>query len=164
MDWKDILRKIAPTAAAALGGPLAGAAVALIGDAIGIAEPTQEKIAQAFENNQLTGEQIARIKEKELELKKEEQERGFRYSELEFKNVQGAREMQVQTHSPVPAVLSGLITVGFFAILAAMFKYPEIKESAPLMIMLGSLGSAFGAVVNFWLGSAHQPNVRPAKL
>jgi membrane protein DedA with SNARE-associated domain len=26
-------------------------------------------------------------------------------------------------------------------------------DSQPLLIMLGSLGAAFGAVINFWLGS-----------
>jgi hypothetical protein len=31
--------------------------------------------------------------------------------------------------------------------------FGNVEPSEPLLIMLGALGAAFGAVVNFWLGS-----------
>ena len=62
--------------------------------------------------------------------------------------------MQKQTRSYFPATLSTFVTIGFFGILITMLVY-EYKPTEPLLIMLGALGAAFGAVVNFWLGSSH---------
>ena len=153
MGWKDTLGKLAPTVASALGGPLAGVAVSAIGELFGISEPTQDKIKVAIENGSLTGEQISGLRQFELKLKSEEAERGFKYAELEYKNTDSARQMKVATGSVFPEVLSALITLGFFGILAWMMYKPSAIDSQPLLIMLGSLGAAFGAVINFWLGS-----------
>ena len=62
--------------------------------------------------------------------------------------------MQVVTQSHVPAVMSYLITAGFFGILGYMLS-DDYKSSEPLLVMLGSLGTAWVAVVNFWFGSSH---------
>lgn len=91
MGWKEIIGTLAPTVASALGGPLAGAAVVAIGELLGITEPTQDKIKVAIENGSLTGEQVSAIRQLELKLKGEEEERGFRYTELEFKDRDSAR-------------------------------------------------------------------------
>ena len=91
MGWKEIIGTLAPTVASALGGPLAGAAVTAIGGLLGITEPTQDKIKVAIENGSLTGEQVSAIRQLELKLKGEEEERGFRYTELEFKDRDSAR-------------------------------------------------------------------------
>jgi hypothetical protein len=91
MDWKNVLGKLAPTIATALGGPLAGAVVGQIGSIFGIDEPSQDKIRAAIESGQLTGEQIAALRELELKLKAEEAERGFRYADLEFRDRDSAR-------------------------------------------------------------------------
>ena len=153
MNWIDTIKTIAPTVASALGGPLAGIAVTALGSLFGIAEPTQEKIKSAIEQGQMTGEQISAIRTLELQLQAEERERGFRYAELEFKNVADARAMKISTNSLFPELLSTLIVVGFFGILGWMMYKPSAIESQPLLIMLGSLGAAFGAVINYWLGS-----------
>lgn len=92
MNWLDTLKKLAPTVASAIGGPLEGVAVTAIGELLGISEPSQDKIKVAIENATLTGEQISGLRQLELKLKAEEEERGFRYAELEFKNVDSARE------------------------------------------------------------------------
>lgn len=148
----DFLKKIAPTAAALLLGPFAGMAVQALGDALGIDEPSQRKIEAAFKSGTLNGDQLAAIKLAEQQLVLKLEELGVKREEIEAADRASARGMQVATRSPVPAALSIMITVGFFGVLAAMFKYPEIKESAPLMIMLGALGAEFGAVCKFWLG------------
>jgi hypothetical protein len=153
MNWLDTIKTIAPTVASALGGPLAGIAVTALGSLFGISEPTQEKIKSAIEQGQMTGEQISAIRTLELQLQAEERERGFRYAELEFKNVADARAMKISTNSFFPELLSTLIVIGFFGILGWMMYKPSAIESQPLLIMLGSLGAAFGAVINYWLGS-----------
>lgn len=92
MAWTDILMKLAPTVVSALASPLAGAAVAALGEVFGMSEPTQEKIKEIMESGQMTGEQISALKALELKLKAEEQERGFRYAELEIRDRESARD------------------------------------------------------------------------
>lgn len=91
MDWKNVLSKIAPTVVSALCGPLAGGVLTLAGEIFGIEDATTDKIKRVIESGQLTGEHIFALKELELKLKAEEDERGFRYAELEFKDRDSAR-------------------------------------------------------------------------
>ncbi len=62
------------------------------------------------------------------------------------------REMAVKDHTP--AILAYIITAGFFGILAFMLlrPIPETGHDA-LMILLGSLGTAWVAVVSYYYGS-----------
>lgn len=154
MNWLETLKALAPTVASALGGPLAGAAVSALGSIFGVEQPTQDAIARLFKDGQLSADNLAEIRKLELKYQNDERERGFRYAELEFKNTADARDMQKQTRSYFPATLSTFVTIGFFGILITMLVY-EYKPTESLLIMLGALGAAFGAVVNFWLGSSH---------
>ena len=95
MNWQDILKTLAPTVASAVLGPLGGVAVAAIGNALGVSEPTQDKIKQAIVAGQLTPEQIGKLKELELEYQENEKERGFRYADLAFQDRDSARKANV---------------------------------------------------------------------
>lgn len=160
----EFLKGLAPTLASALLGPLGGVAVAGLGKIFGIDNATQKDIAAQFEAGKLTPEQIGEIKLLELKLQADEQERKFRYSELEFKDRDSARDMQKVTLSPVPAILTYLLTVGFFGILGAMFYFPDVKDSPPLMIMLGSIGTAWTGACSFWFGSSRASQNKDAML
>jgi hypothetical protein len=95
MDWKDTVKQLAPTVASALGGPLAGVAVEALGSIFGVSQPTQDKIADVIANSQITPDHIAEIKKLEMQYKNDEQERGFRYAELAFKDRDSARTANV---------------------------------------------------------------------
>lgn len=96
MTWLDTLKKLAPTVASALGGPLAGVAVAALGELFGVSDPTKDKIQSVIENAQMNGEQVAGLRQLEMKLKSEEQERGFKYAELEFKDRDSARNRDAE--------------------------------------------------------------------
>ena len=160
----DFLAGLAPTIASALLGPLGGVAVAGLGKIFGIDNATQKDIAAQFEAGKLTPEQIGEIKLLELKLQDDEKERGFRYAELEFKDRDSARDMQKVTQSAVPAVLTYLLTFGFFGILGMMFYHPDVKDSPPLMIMLGSLGTAWTGACAFWFGTTRSSQNKDAML
>ena len=149
----EFIQGVAPTVASAILGPLGGVAVAGLGKIFGVESASVEAVTQLFQDGKMTPEQLAEIKKMELEFKAREQELGFSYADLEYKNTDSARKMQMETHSTFPATLSGVISVGFFAVLFWMLFDPTVVNSPPLLIMLGALGSAFGAVINFWLGS-----------
>jgi len=155
----EFLMGIAPTVASALLGPLGGVAIAGLGKIFGLDAATQSDITKIITEGKVSPEQLAEIKKLELQYQNDEKERGFRYAELEFKDTQSAREMQIATSSSVPAVLSYLITAGFFGILGFMLTDAYVS-SEPLLVMLGSLGTAWVAVVNYWFGSSHGSQIK----
>lgn len=164
MDWSTTLRALAPTVASALLGPLGGIAVAAIGSAIGIDAPTQDKIAKALTSGQLTPESIEKIKLLEMEYQNNERERGFKYAELEFKSVDSARQMQIATHSKMPAILTVLVTVGFFGILGLMFFHPELRGNEIVMVMVGQLSAVWAGCVAFYTGTTFNSGSKSALL
>lgn len=155
MAWQDTLKTLAPTVATALGGPLAGAAVTALGAVFGISEPTSDKIAKLFVDGQVSADNLAAIRKLELDYQNQEKERGFKYSELAFKDVDSARQMQISTHSKMPAVLTVLVTVGFFGILSLLFFHPELKGNEIVMVMVGQLSAVWAGCVAFYTGTTY---------
>ena len=148
MDW---LKQIAPTIATALGGPLAGMAVSAISKAIGVDEA---KVGDLIANNKLTAEQIAQVKIAEIELQKQAQELGLNFEKLEVEDRKSAREMQATTRSMMPSILAGTVTVGFFGIMGMVF-FNKIGSSNPaILMMLGSLGTAWTGIIAYYFGSS----------
>lgn len=148
MDW---LKQIAPTIATALGGPLAGMAVSAISKAAGV-EPDQ--VQDMIANNKLSAEQIAQVKLAEIELQKQAQELGLNFAKLEVEDRKSAREMQATTRSMVPPILAGAVTVGFFAILTLMFFNKVDSNNPAILMMLGSLGTAWTGIIAYYFGSS----------
>ena len=148
-----LLKTLAPTVATALLGPLGGVAVAAIGKIIGVSDASVASVTQAFQDGKISPDQISEIKKLEMQYQAEEKERDFKYVDLVFKDRDSARQMQVNTQSNVPAVLTYLVTAGFFGILIWMMADNTVKDSPPLLIMLGQLSAAWAACVAFWVGT-----------
>ena len=148
MDW---LKQIAPTIATALGGPLAGMAVSAISKAVGV-DP--DKVNDLITDNKLTADQVAQIKIAEIELQKQAQELGLNFEKLAVDDRKSAREMQAATRSMMPPILAGAVTVGFFGIMAMMF-FNQIDSNNPaILMMLGSLGTAWTGIIAYYFGSS----------
>jgi len=147
MDW---LAQIAPGIATALGGPLAGLAVTAISKALGIDE---KDVQSTIESGKLSAEQLASIKQAELTLQTQAQQLGLDFEKIAVDDRKSARDLQASTRSIVPPVLAMIVTVGFFGILfALMMGYAQ--KSDELMIMLGSLGTAWTGIIGFYFGSS----------
>jgi len=147
MEW---LSQIAPGIATAFGGPLAGLAVTAISKALGIDE---KDVQNTIDSGKLTSDQLASIKQAEIELQKQANELGLDFEKLATDDRKSAREMQVATKSYIPAILAIGVTVGFFGILVGLMT-DNVTKSDALLLMLGSLGTAWTAIVSFYFGSS----------
>jgi len=147
MDW---LKSIAPTIATALGGPLAGLAVNAVSSALGI-DP--DKVNDTINSGKLTADQIASIQQAELALKAKAQELGLNFEQLATQDRKSARDMQTATRSMIPPILAIMVTLGFFGILIGMMT-GKVTSGEALMIMLGSLGTAWTGIIAFYFGSS----------
>ena len=148
MDW---LKQIAPTIATALGGPLAGMAVSAISKAVGVDE---DKVQDMISSNKLNADQVAQLKMAEIELAKQAQELGLNFEKLAVEDRKSAREMQATTRSWMPPILAGAVTIGFFVIMGLMFFNKVDSNNPAILMMLGSLGTAWTGIIAYYFGSS----------
>lgn len=154
MDWKKVIGSLAPTVASALGGPLAGAAVSAIGGVLGLTDATQDKIADAITNGQMTAEQVAKIKELELQFQNDEKERGFKYAELEFKDRDSARQREAAVGDNTNRVLAYTVVGSFIAVVGAtLLGYAKI-DSVLAGTLVGYISAKCEQVLAYYFGSS----------
>ena len=147
MSW---IESIAPTIASCLGGPLAGLAVEAVSKAIGV-DPSA--VQDTINSGKLTADQIASIQSAEIALKAKAQEMSLDFEQLAVQDRKSARDMQTTTKSFIPPLLALIITLGFFGILIGMMT-GKVTSSDALMLLLGSLGTAWTGVISFYFGSS----------
>ena len=147
MDW---LKSIAPTTFTAIGGPLGGLAYEAVSKVMGV---SQDDAKTMLESGKLSADQIASIQQAEIALKAKAQELNLDFEKLAVEDRASARQMQSATHSWIPPFLAVGITVGFFGILYALMT-DKVTKSDELMIMLGSLSTAWTGVIAFYFGSS----------
>jgi hypothetical protein len=158
MDWKSLISTVAPWIGTALGGPLGGMAVEAAANALGLSEKTQDAVKQALSG--ATPDQM-------LALKKADQDFALQMQTLGFKQItdlealaagdrKDARDLQKATRSTVPAILSISVTIGYFSVLIGMMVgWFHVSDSQALLLMLGSLSTAWGVVMAFWFGTTN---------
>lgn len=158
MNW---LLQIAPTIASALGGPLAGLATTVLAKFLNVAP---HEVSDMIQSNKLNADQIAQVKLAELELQRQAQELGLDFAKIEVADSVSARNMEMATKSNIPAILAAITTVGFFGILILLFFNKVDPTNNALMIMLGSLGTAWTGVISFYFGSSHGSQMKDQML
>ena len=158
MNW---LNQIAPTIATCLGGPLAGLAVTALSKLFGVAP---DQVQSMINDNKLSADQIAAVQQEEIRFKEQTQALGLNFEQLAVEDRKSARDMQTTTQSIIPPLLSILVTVGFFGILAYLMVTPADTANTPLMIMLGSLGTAWTGIIAFYFGSSAGSQKKDAML
>jgi hypothetical protein len=147
MKW---LESIAPTIASALCGPLAGLAVEAVSKAIDVDPKDVNKI---ISDGKLSADQIAQIKVAEIAMAAKAQELGLDFEKLAVDDRKSARQMQATNQSFIPGAMAIVVTVGFFGILIGLMT-EHFKTSEALMLMLGSLGTAWTGIIAFYFGSS----------
>jgi len=153
MDW---LKSLAPTVATALLGPLGGVAVSALGELLGVSEATKDKITSAIKDGSLTPDQITKIKELELEYQNNEKERGFKYSELAFKDRDSARKANVSGGTQKMLFWLSLVllvcTLGT-EITVIFYGYPEKTPEIVVGRVLGLMDAVAMMVMSYWYGT-----------
>lgn len=152
-DWLGVLGKIAPAAATLLGGPFAGIAVTAIGSALGLSQPTKDSIQKAIEQGQMTSDQIFALKKAELDVKAQLDANGIKLEDIAMEDRASARQMEISTHSMVPAILSTLITASILVLVGGFCFGIKVTDNPVAMELFGSLTSGWGVVMAYWFGT-----------
>ena len=162
MGFKSIMKTILPTLVPALGlgGPLGQLAANAIGKAIGVEGLTPDKAESAIEAAQAKDPDIL------LKLKQVDADFQLKMAELGFESAQkleevaagdraSARLREMTVKDKIPAILAVGVTVGFFSLLG-LFAFREIPVASQtiLNVLVGSLGTAWIGIINYYFGSS----------
>lgn len=161
MDFTKIasmIGTVAPTIATALTGPVGGAVTGLAvrfisGALLGHENGTIDDIMTALANP--TGDQLAQLKKIDNDFKVQMKSLDIDLERISEQDRDSARQMQSSTKSWLPPTLAVLVTCGFFGIIIYILKMglPESGKEA-LLLLLGSLGTAWTSVMAFYFGSS----------
>jgi len=116
-------------------------------------ENTLEAVNEVLNSGKMTPEQISAIKLAEIDFEKFLKTHEIKLEEVSSADRASARDLQKSAPSQMPAALTLLITMGFFSVLGWMLYDKGSMDNPPLLIMLGSLGTAWTAATSFWFGT-----------
>ena len=146
----DVIKTVAPTVAAALGSPLAGAATKMIIDSLGV--DNEEMAIQAIGQDPNA---LLKLKTAELDLKKFMRDADIREDEVFLADRQDARDLAKKLGSVAPQ-LSIVVALTFMTagVIYALFTFepPESTENI-LFMVLGQLMTAWAASIHFFVGT-----------
>lgn len=160
----NVVKTLAPTIGTALGGPLVGGAITALENVFGITpapsasdDDRQTTLAAAISG--ATPEQLAAMRKADQDYAVAMAQAGFKDTEtlasLSVQDRQSARQMQIATKSWTAPFLALAITFGFFTVMAlVMFVPMQQPAHDATMLLLGSLGTAWTAVVAYYFGSS----------
>jgi len=147
MEW---LKTIAPTVVTALGGPLAGMALAAVSKTLNIAP---EEVQDVLNSNKLTAEQVASIQLAELELKKQAQSMNLDFEQLAVTDRKSARDMQVATKSYLVPSLAIIVVTSFVGVVISTLAGFSTIDSVMAGTLIGYLSAKADQVLSFFFGS-----------
>lgn len=154
MRLTDLLKTLAPTAATLIGGPLAGMAVKVIGDAIGMPEATQEKIERAITGGQLTGEQIVALRAADDALKVKMAELGIRAEELVVEDRKSARDREVKVGGWTVPILAWVVVSAFVVMAFAVLFAKVTVDSVIAGTIIGYMSAKAEQVLSYYFGAS----------
>lgn len=161
MSWADVgkvVAKAAPVLGAVLGGPVgavAGAAGALLGSVLGV-DSDPEAVTKALADP----ETLVKIKRIESDERQRLLEWQSTQLNAELENVKSAREREVALAqaghgaSWATSIVSCIVTIGFFVMLYLVISGGKAELGDAGLMLLGTLATGFGAVINYYLGSS----------
>ena len=152
MDW---IKEIAPLLGTALGGPLGGAAASFIASKLGLEQKTIEAVSDVLNSGKMSPEQITSVKLAEIEFQRFLESKDIDLERINAGDRDSAREREAKTGDTLtPRLLACAVTLGFFGVLGWLLAVgkPDVGGDA-LLVMLGALGSAWGAIVSYYFGS-----------
>jgi hypothetical protein len=159
-----LISTVAPTIAAALGGPLAGLGVRAICSVLGLPEDsTVPAVSAALAS--ATPDQLLALKQADNAFAAQMKQLDVDFARLGQADMASARAREIVVHDATPAVLAYGLTLGFFGLLSLMvFHDVPTSNAGAVNILLGSLGTGWIASIYYYFGSTYGSKTKDAML
>lgn len=156
MDWKAIVRTVAPMLGTALGGPLGGLAVKTIGEALGLSEHTEEAISTALAGAK--PEDLLKLKQADQQFAKDMKALDVDLERISAGDRDSARKREAETKDWTPRILAFVIVVTW-GMVQWYILHNVIADDMRELVMrvLGTLDAALMLVLAYYFGASAQP-------
>lgn len=166
LDWKSIVRSIAPVLGTALGGPLGGGALKILGDKLlGKPDATEEDVAGFISTAR--PEDLVPLKQIETEYKLKMAELGLDPLKMEYADRASARDLFKVDNKPQRNI-TYLFLAGYFLVLClfgfAIIRGSELKIPPEFALIFGVITAAIPQILAFWFGSTQGSEKKNALL
>ncbi len=168
MNWKDIVRSVAPVIGGSLGGGFGATAAKfavekLTGIKLDPAADAESALEEAMKT--ATPEQLANLKKGDNDFKVQMAELGIREQELHAGDRDSAREMAQKTSMLPQIIISAVYTVAYGVVLYTFITgQVEVKDNHEVLFgsLIGILTAAQVQILNFWFGSSSGSKTKTA--
>ncbi len=152
------LAAVAPTLAAALGGPLAGMATKAIAEKLTGQTIDGPAMSEADLGNLVMGTSsgdLVKLKELDLAFKADLQRANVDLERVHASDRSSARRRASAMGDWTPSILGVLILSGFFGLVAYLIRFGMPAEGTEiLLILFGALSTMTASVANYFFGSS----------
>lgn len=156
IDFKTIIKTVAPWIGGAIGGPFGGLAEQAISVALGLDDKSPEAVQAAVAA--ITPEQLLAIKQADNAFSLQMKALGYKQvidmESLIAGDRKSARDMQMSIRSRIPALLTCFVVGAFTMTLILLLKFDVPTSNRDIVTyMIGQLSGGFSAALAFWLGT-----------
>lgn len=155
MDWKGIVKTIAPVLGTALGGPLGGAATKfLTGKLLGDEDASEQDLADFV--NGASPEQLLHIKQLDQQFEKDMRALDVDVMKLDQADRASARTLaqnDMRPHIVISAIYTIMYGLVLYMLLDGKVDVPA-DQMGLVMAVVGILTAAQTQILNFWFGSS----------
>ena len=158
-DWKKTLGAVAPALATALGGPMAGMAAAVAIKKLGGQDVGEDQNIENIAAAVASGDPgvFVRLREAEQEYLLDMKRLDLDHEKLHQADRTSARELATNVGMHPQIVLSGIYTLGYFALLYVLLtgqlQYSD-QHRELVAVLLGVMTKAQSDIMQFWFGSS----------
>lgn len=155
-DWKSLVRSVAPTIGASLGGPAGGMAVKFMADKfLGKPDATEAELMQAIRMASPTD--MLALKRLDQEFALQMKALAIDVFKIETGDRQNARDL-FKTNIWPQIILSSIFVIGYFVLLGLIIAFHDIEFGdrvfGVLNTIIGVLTAAIPMILQFWFGSS----------
>jgi hypothetical protein len=120
---------------------------------LGKPDGTEDELLEAAKS--ATPEQLLALKQAEQNFVVRMRELDVDLERIANQDRGSAREREIKTGDYTPKLLAAAVTFGFFGVLFWMIAYGlPVNGGEAMLVMLGTLGTAWGAIVSYYFGSS----------
>ena len=152
MKLGGLLKSLAPTIASAAGGPMAGMAVKMAAQKLGVPEATANEIEDIIERDP---EKAVLLKEADTEFKDRirEMEIDLESFKSELEDRQHARETFKNDWTPKVFGILALLLYGAYVLTVTIMPHDQNDETI-ISLVLGQLSGILGTMAAFWFSGS----------
>jgi hypothetical protein len=120
---------------------------------LGRPDGTEDELVEAAKT--ATPEQLLALKQAEQDFAVRMRELDIDLERITSADRNSAREREIKTGDWTPRALAAAVTFGFFGVLSWMIANGlPANGGEAMLVMLGTLGTAWGAIISYYFGSS----------